>query len=170
MEDDIIQDAYYLIHLFNEGNKEINVSKLCRLMYLFEAYYMNIKDVDSLYDCQFNAGIIGPVTRVLYKGFETFTISYNCEPLDIVLDDEDIKIGNKINREKKNLFKYFYNEFKDLSEDSIIYLVTMENSPWHKKWLENNRIFTLGEESYIDKLETKKWFKENFLVKDNTDE
>lgn len=170
MEDEIIRDAYYLINLFNQDNKEIKVTKLCKLMYLFEAYYMNVKDVDNLYDCQFNAGYFGPVSMTLFDRFKAFSDWYDLRPLDIVLNDENIIIGNKIDKEKKSLFNNFYNFFKDLAEESIVYLVTMENSPWHKKMLENNNIVTLGEESYIDKLETKKWFRENFLVKDNSDE
>ena len=90
-ENDIIKDAYYLINRFNKDGKDVTNMQIQKLMYFFEAYYMNIhKEIDELYECKFNAWAFGPVAIPLYKEFKKF----GNEP--IKLSSENIEEGEKI--------------------------------------------------------------------------
>lgn len=157
MENNIVYDAYYLINLFSNNGKKVTQLQLQKLMYFFEAYYMNKKDVDSLYECNFNAWMFGPVAIPLYKKFKSFG------EFPIEINDEAKEIGNNIDNEKKKLILDIYNVFGGLSANTLVNLTHMKDSPWYNKWIENDRKVVYGEKSYIDKIETKKWFKENFL-------
>lgn len=157
MDNNIIYDAYYLINLFNNDEKKVTQLQLQKLMYFFEAYYMNIKDVDSLYECNFNAWMFGPVAIPLYKKFKSFG------EFPIEISEEAKDVGNNIDSEKKKLLMEIYRVFGGLTSAKLVNLTHMKDSPWYNKWLENDRKVVYGEKSYIDKLETKKWFKENFL-------
>lgn len=73
MEDDeIIQDAYYLINLFSRDNLKVTQPKLQKLMYFFEAAYMNVMDINSLYSCEFMAMCFGPIALPIYERFKNF--------------------------------------------------------------------------------------------------
>ena len=54
-ENNIVQDAYYLISLFEKDNKMPTQLHIQKLMFLFEAYYMNMENTDKLYDCNYQA-------------------------------------------------------------------------------------------------------------------
>ena len=54
-ENDIIQDSYYLINLFHEDGQEVTQLHVQKLMFLFEAYYMNAMDKDKLYECGYKS-------------------------------------------------------------------------------------------------------------------
>ncbi len=157
-EHNIIFDSYYLVNLFNDNQQDITQLQIQKLMYFFEAYYMNLKDVNKLYDCNFNAWMFGPVAIPLYKEYKGFG------EYPVVLSDEKIKLGNAISDDKKNILKELYDVFGSLDANKLVELTHMINSPWYNKWNENNRKVIYGEASYIDKEKTKKWFKENFIV------
>ena len=44
----IVNDSYYLVNLFVNDEKEVTQLQIQKLMYFFEAYYMNVKNTDSL--------------------------------------------------------------------------------------------------------------------------
>ena len=48
-ENDIIQDSYYLINLFHKDGKVITQLHVQKLMFIFEAYYMNVTGENKLY-------------------------------------------------------------------------------------------------------------------------
>ena len=50
---DIVKDAYYLISKFLDAGKDITNLQVQKLMYFFESYYMNVYNVDKVYDCNF---------------------------------------------------------------------------------------------------------------------
>lgn len=54
-ENDIIKDSYYLINKFHKDGKSVTQLHIQKLMFIFEAYYMNVKNIDSLYECGYNA-------------------------------------------------------------------------------------------------------------------
>ena len=157
-ENNIIYDSYYLINLFTQDNKEVTQLQIQKLMYFFEAYYMNYKNTSKLYECNFNAWMFGPVALPLYKEYKNFG------EFPIKLSEEKIKIGEQIDKDKKELLKELYRVFGDLNANELVNLTHMEGSPWYKKWLENNKRVVYGPASYIDKEETKKWFKETFIA------
>ena len=82
-ENDIIQDSYYLINLFHEDGQEVTQLHVQKLMFLFEAYYMNAMDKDKLYECGYKAWNFGPVAPKLYKRYK------NCGKDDIILTKEE---------------------------------------------------------------------------------
>lgn len=51
--DQIILDAYYMIKLHQERFKDINILRLCNLLYLTEAYYMCEYNEEELYSSDF---------------------------------------------------------------------------------------------------------------------
>lgn len=157
-ENNIVHDSYYLINLFKKDNNPITQLQIQKLMYFFEAYYMNSKNVNFLYDCPFKAWALGPVAIPLYSRFKNFGDS------EIFLNPSDVKIGNSIENEKKELLNNIYNVFgKKLTAIQLVNFTHMPGSPWYKKWNENKKRVIYGDESNIDKLETKIWFKDNFI-------
>ena len=156
-ENNIIFDSYYLVKIFKDNKQDITQLQIQKLMYFFEAYYMNINDCNKLYDCNFNAWMFGPVAIPLYKEYKNFG------EYPIVLSDEKLKIGECISADKKKILKELYDVFGKLDASKLVELTHMINSPWYNKWNENNKKIVYGEESYISKDETKTWFKENFI-------
>ena len=145
-ENDIIKDAYYLINRFNKDGKDVTNMQIQKLMYFFEAYYMNIhKEIDELYECKFNAWAFGPVAIPLYKEFKKF----GNEP--IKLSSENIEEGEKISDEKKKILNRIYNAFKDVSAIRLVDLTHMSGSPWSKVWERNGKKVGFGADTYINK-------------------
>lgn len=95
-ENDIIKDAYYLVNLFKKNGQQVTQIHIQKLMFLFEAYYMNIKDTSYLYECDFKAWNFGPVATRLYNEFKKYGKN------EIVLTQQQIDEGNTISEEKKN--------------------------------------------------------------------
>ena len=157
-ENNIVYDSYYLINMFTKDNQEVTQLQIQKLMYFFEAYYMNVKNTDKLYDCNFNAWMFGPVAIPLYKEYKNFG------EFPINLTEEKINIGEQISKDKKDLLAELYKVFGKLSANQLVNLTHQTGSPWYNKWEENNRRVVYGPASYINKEETKKWFRENFIV------
>jgi uncharacterized phage-associated protein len=160
LKDNIVIDSYYLINLFVNDSKKVTQLQIQKLMYFFEAFYMCIKDTDSLYPCHFNAWAFGPVAIPLYKEYKVFGNA------DIILSEEKIKQGNEIDSLKKDVLKKIYETFGILSASQLVDITHRKGSPWYNKWMENNQKVVYGDRSYIDKIETKEWFKNNFIVTD----
>lgn len=145
-ENDIIKDAYYLVNVFKENHKEITQIHIQKLMFLFEAYYMNMKDVSFLYECEFKAWNFGPVAIPLYKRFKVYGKN------DIVLTSEETEQGNSITEDKKKLIEDLYNAFKDFTAMQLVQFTHAEGSPWKEAWDKEQY-------SVISKENMKKWFK-----------
>lgn len=154
--DNIIQDAYYLISKFNSDKKDVTNLHIQKLMYFFEAYYMNIYDTDKLYDCNFCAWAFGPVAIPLYKELKKFGNG------KIELTEENIKYGENISKDKKELLDIIYNAFKETQAMELVKLTHLPKSPWSEVWERNGRKVGYGDNTYIDKEESKKWFRETF--------
>ena len=146
-ENDIIQDSYYLINLFHEDGQEVTLLHVQKLMFLFEAYYMNAMDKDKLYECGYKAWNFGPVAPKLYKRYK------NCGKDDIILTKEEEDLGNQISIEKKELMKKLYETFKEFSAMDLVAFTHAKGSPWRNVWEEN----PYGD---ISKLSIKDWFKQ----------
>ncbi len=141
----IVQDAYYLITLFEEGRQEPTQLHIQKMMYLFEAYYMNVEDVDKLYDCNYQAWNFGPVAIPLYKEFKI----YGKNPIKITKEEKDW--ADQISEKKKKLLKELYEVFKGFSAMQLVNFTHAEGSPWNKAW--NEKTY-----SEISKKEIKEWF------------
>lgn len=156
-ENDIVQDAYFLISLFNKDRREVTQLQVQKIMYFFEAFYMCVKDKEKLYDCNFNAWAFGPVSIPLYQALKKFGDS------NIVLDEEQLSFSEGISSDKKNMLTYIYTVFGDVPAMQLVHLTHRKDSPWYSKWKENNEKVVYGNKSYISKQQTKEWFKEVFL-------
>ena len=144
-ENNIIQDSYYLINLFHNDNKAITQLHVQKLMFLFEAYYMNVTNEDKLYDCGYKAWNFGPVAPRLYKRYKNYGKD------DIRLTKEEEQKGNQISEQKKNLMQELYNTFKDFSAMELVSFTHAKGSPWKEVW-ENNPYGDISKESM------KEWF------------
>ena len=156
-ENDIVQDAYYLISLFNKDGKEVTQLQVQKIMYFFEAYFMCVKNKEKLYDCSFNAWAFGPVSIPLYQDLKKFGDA------NIVLNAEQLEFSKKITDDKKKMLEYIYTVFGDIPAMSLVQLTHRKDSPWYSKWKENNEKVVYGSGSYISKEQTKKWFRDIFL-------
>lgn len=157
-EHNIITDAYYLINKFNANGKQVTNMQIQKLMYFFEAYYMIIHDgEEKLYECNFNAWAFGPVAIPLYKEFRSFGNNA------IVLTDKNIEESNCIPKEKKELLDTIYDAFENKTAIELVEYTHRPDSPWSKVWKENGEKVGYGANTYIDKMETKEWFKDVFI-------
>lgn len=155
-ENDIRQDAYYLIKKFKDDGKSVTNLQIQKLMYFFEAYYMNVYDVDELYDCNFCAWAYGPVAIPLYKELKKFGNG------NIELTEENIERAEKVSEDKKNLLDKIYNVFKDVAAMTLVDFTHMTGSPWKDVWERNGRKVGYGADTYINKIKTKEWFRDVF--------
>lgn len=160
-ENNIVYDSYYLINLFKKAKIPVTQLQVQKIMYFFEAYYMCEHDEQRLYECNFNAWMFGPVAIPLHKEYKAF------EGRPITLTKEQEEIGNQICEEKRNILDYIFKVFGNKSPKQLVNLTHMIGSPWHKKWLENGKRVVYGEASYIDKIETRDWFRKTFLNEGN---
>lgn len=156
-ENNIVYDAYYLISLFNRDEQKVTQLQVQKIMYFFEAYYMCINNVDRLYECNFNAWALGPVSIPLYNELKKFGDK------DIVLNEEQLNMANSINDRKKEILDYIYKVFGGISAMKLVELTHREDSPWYEKWKENGEKVVYGSQCYIDKIETRNWFRRIFL-------
>ncbi|MCI8760406.1 MAG: DUF4065 domain-containing protein [Clostridia bacterium] len=151
-EKDIINDAYYLVNIFKEKKQLVTQLHIQKLMFLFEAYYMNVKNAPCLYECDFKAWNFGPVAPQLYNKFKKYGAN------QIELTQEQIEEGNNISNEKKELMEQLYEAFKDFSARDLVNFTHAEGSPWKEAWDEK-------EYSVISKEKMKNWFSK--YVKEN---
>ena len=156
MKDDIINDSYYLVNLFMVDNIKCNYIKLQNLMYLFEAFYMALED-KPLYENNFCALGFGASEKNLYKEYINFRNN------NILLSLNQIKAGQEMEPYKKEIMIELYLTFKNLTSNELSNLVREENSPWHKTFVKNGETIGFEEKYYIDKEETKEWFRRNFI-------
>lgn len=147
IKNNIIYDAFYLINLFHKDGKEVTQLHVQKIMFLFEAYYMNKYNVERLYDCDYLAWDFGPVVTHLYKNFK----KYGKE--DIILTDEEKQLGNSISEDKKETLNEIYNTFKEFKAIQLVNFTHADGSPWKNAWLKEKY-------SKISKLEMKEWFKQ----------
>ena len=157
-ENNIVHDAYYLIHKFNENGHQLTNMHIQKLMYFFEAYYMNLHpEIDELYGCHFNAWAFGPVAIPLYTEFRKFGNNY------IELTENNIQNGENIKTEKKKILDRIYEAFKDITAMNLVKITHMPDSPWSKIWEKNGQKVGYGSDTYIDKKESRDWFKNVFI-------
>lgn len=145
-KDNIVTDAYYLINLFHGNDKKVTQLHIQKLMFLFEAYYMNKYNVDELYkDLTYKAWAFGPVATPLYKRFKEFG------DRDIIITEEEKENGNSINEQKRETMDELYNTFKELNATQLVNFTHAEGSPWKTVW--NNSPY-----ESISKKSIKEWF------------
>lgn len=144
-ENDIVKDAYYLVNVFKRHGNPVTQIHVQKLMFLFEAYYMNMKNVNSLYECEFKAWNFGPVAIPLYKKFKIYGKS------DINLTSEEVEAGDSVTADKKKLIEDLYDAFKGFSAMQLVQFTHAKGSPWKEAW--DNEQY-----SVISKEKMKKWF------------
>lgn len=151
-KNDIVQDAYYLVNVAKKYNKKLTQLHVQKLMFLLEAYYMNITDEPYLYECNYQAWNFGPVATQLYKKFKKYGKD------DIILTKEEEQNGNNIEEGKKEIIEKLYENFKDFSPMQLVNFTHADGSPWKKAW--DNR-----EYSNISKQDMKDWFSQYVIKK-----
>lgn len=56
-----------------------------------------------------------------------------------------------------------YNSFKNYSAIDLVRITHMAGSPWDEVWQKNGKKVGYGADTYIDKIQSREWFKEKFL-------
>lgn len=145
IKDNIVQDAYYLITLFDNSENKPTQLHVQKLMYLFEAYYMNVEKVEELYECNYQAWNFGPVAIPLYKEFKIYGKD------NIVITDEKREWANNIPDNRKKRLNELYEAFKGFSAIELVNFTHANGSPWYEAW--NTKRY-----SEISKKSIKDWF------------
>ncbi len=145
-KNNIVYDAYYLVILFHKNQKDVTQLHIQKLMFLFEAYYMNKYKVEKLYECDYHAWDFGPVAIPLYNNFKKYGKN------NIILSDEEEKKGNEATKEVKETMGELYQAFGHLSAMQLVNFTHAENSPWYETW--NYQRY-----SKIPKSKIKDWFR-----------
>lgn len=145
VQNDIIKDAYYLIKLFNDAKIPVTQLHVQKLMFLFEAYYMNMTDEPYLYECNYQAWNFGPVAPKLYKRFKEYGSNA------IFLTTKELEEAESIDDTKKKLMRELFEAFKSFSAADLVKFTHAEGSPWKEAWDEK-------EYSTISKEKMKDWF------------
>lgn len=156
-DNNIVHDSYYLVNLYKKAKKTVTQLQIQKIMYFFEAYYMCEYNVNQLYECNFNAWMFGPVAIPLHNEYKAF------EGRPIFLTEEKEKIGNEIKEDKRKILDYIFTVFGEKTSRELVNITHMIDSPWHKKWLENGQKVVFGPSSYINKEETRDWFRRTFI-------
>ena len=144
-KNDIVEDSYYLIYLFKKDKKEVTQLHVQKLMYLFEAYYMNKESVNKLYEPEYRAWAFGPVAIPLYQRYQRYGKN------NIELSDDELEKGKSIPSERGTLMEEIYETFKDFSAMELVNFTHANGSPWDKAWNQEKY-------SIIPKKEIKEWF------------
>ena len=145
-ENDIIQDSYYLINLFHrDKGRKVTQLHVQKLMFLFEAFYMNATGENELYKCGYKAWNFGPVAPKLYKRYKNYGKD------DIQLTIDEIEKGDSISKNKKELMNKLYETFKSFSAMDLVSFTHAKGSPWREVW-ENEPYGDISKESM------KTWF------------
>lgn len=157
----IIDNSYYLISLFIDGEAEITNLKLQKLMYFVEAYYMAKNDDENeLFNSKWSAWDYGPVNIDLYNYYKKFG------SLPILLTEEEKNIGENLSQFNKDYIDKIYDDFGDLSAFKLVTLTHLKGSPWYEIYEKNQKNkkydFDKINSSEISKIETKVWIKEQF--------
>lgn len=160
INNNIIENSYYMIYLFQNNEKEITNLKLQKLMYFVEAYYTAKNDCYELFDTEWSAWDYGPVNKDLYDCYKKF------RSIPIVLEDEEKEKALKLPEENQKYINIVYDVFSAFTAFELVTLTHLEGSPWSKVYKENeqNKKYDFEElnDSIISKEETRKWFKTKF--------
>ena len=160
INNNIIENSYYMIYLFQKDDKEITNLKLQKLMYFVEAYYTAKNDCDKLFDTEWSAWDYGPVNKELYNYYKKF------RSFPIILEDNEKEIAESLCDENKNYISFIYGIFSPFTAFELVTLTHLDGSPWSNVYNENekNKDYDFEElnNSKIKKEETKEWFKSKF--------
>lgn len=124
LKNDIVKDSFYLVSLYNDAKIFITQLHIQKLMFLFEAYYMNKYNVDKLYDCKYQAWDLGPADYHLYNYYKKYGRN------NIILTDKQREDIEEITEEKKEAFKTIFDTFKDFTATELVNFTHSAGSPW----------------------------------------
>ncbi len=124
IRNNIVTDSFYLVSLYNDAGIPITQLHIQKLMFLFEAYYMNKYNVDRLYDCIFQAWDLGPADYHLYNYYKKYGKN------NIILNEEQREQIKDISDNKKEAFKAIFDTFKDFSAMQLVNFTHSKGSPW----------------------------------------
>ena len=144
MNNEIVKDSFYLIYLYNQKGIPITQLHIQKLMFLFEAYYMNKNNVDKVYDDDFQAWDYGPVNYDLYRYYKKNKRN------EIHLNDKEQSEALQISPDKRQALEAIFEIFKDFSANELVSFTHQPNSPW-------SNTVKYGD---ISKQDTKAWFKQ----------
>ena len=160
INNNIIENSYYMIYLFQKNDKEITNLKLQKLMYFVEAYYTSKNDCEELFDTEWSAWDYGPVNKDLYNYYKKF------RSIPIILEDSEKEIAKNLCEENQKYINIVYDIFSVFTAFELVTLTHLDGSPWSKVYKENEKSekydFEELNNSIIPKEETKEWFKTKF--------
>lgn len=152
----IIKDSYYLIGLHQERFKKINGIRLTDMLYLIEAYYMTLYDAEYLYEEEFKVDMLGMYIKEINEKFK--------KTENIIINDEEIKIGKDISEDRKKIIFKIYDLFGKLSDFKLHEEIFSNDSPLQFIYaIPDVLAVYIRFNISVPKSQTKKWFEENYL-------
>jgi len=156
----IVLDSYYLIKLHQEDNVEISLKRLIPLIYMHEAMFMNVYDVDKIYDDDYKVRISGINVSAISEEFKDYDYIENI----MVQKDRLNALAKNVNNGRKKDLEFVYKYFKETSDSKIIEVILDEDSPILDIYSNPEMLYYyLTENRSIPKDKIKKWFK-NYVI------
>lgn len=121
----IIKDSYYLVKLHQDNGECISIRRLTDMLYVYEAAFMNVNEVNRIYDEDFIVGTNGIYVKAINDEFESFK---ECE--SIMIEDKRLKaLAKYVTKQKKSDLGFIYRYFKNISDSKIHEFIMSEDSP-----------------------------------------
>lgn len=145
INNDIDDNAKYIISYFRNNNIEVTNLKLQKLLYFLEAIYMVALDENYLFNENFYAWNYGPVSKKVYDQYKIFG------SMPIILDEPV-----SINRTNEIFIQNLFMIFNDYSVSDLIEFSHQKGSPWYEIYMKYGE--NIPKNEVIQKYSTKKWF------------
>lgn len=121
----IILDSYYLVKLHQDNGECISIRRLTDMLYVYEAAFMNVHEVNSIYDEDFMVGTNGIYVKAINEEFKEFE---ECE--SIMIEDKRLEaLAKEVSKQKKNDIGFIYRYFRNISDSKVHEFIMSEDSP-----------------------------------------
>ncbi len=151
----IILDSYYLVKLHQDNGECISIRRLTDLLYVYEAAFMNVHEVNRIYDDEFLFGSNDIFVPAVDNEFESFK---ECE--SIMIEDKRLKaITKRLSKQKKSDLGFIYRYFRNISDSKVHEFIMSEDSPIEETYqnpelVYYNVVHNIG----IEKARMKTWY------------
>lgn len=157
INNNVIDNAYYMINLFERGKKNITHLKLEILMYFTECFFISsFPNFKTLFKEPCYASVYCPTYQTLYERFADF------RRYKLVINSNDSFIGETIPKINKTILEQIYMTFSDFSLSDLVCIVLDSDCPYRviTTMVENKNFYNYGENGIImSKIKSAEWFR-----------
>ena len=156
----IVTSSYYMINLFNKdiefnniekaNNEIITNLKLQYLMYLTEAYYINVYNKE-MFNEEWRAWSFGVFNPELYNYFKKYG------SMELFIDNKEKAEIDSLPQTYCETLTIIYNLFSDFNTFELLTLLSIPGSPLYNANAQN--FYTIDSSVLLNKNNIKRWFK-----------